>query len=89
MRLVDVEADDQQGVCLLNGSCGPDELIGRGSGDWLDHRPDAGSYGENLLVEGQYVYAYGETREPVANNLPTTRHYVARAPVDGVLDASA
>ena len=51
--------------------------------------PISPSYGENLLVEGQHVYVYGQTREPVPNNFPTPRHYVARAPLGGVLDASA
>ena len=51
--------------------------------------PISPTYGEDLLVQGQYVYAYGETREPVANNFPTPRHYVARAPVGDVLDTSA
>jgi hypothetical protein len=51
--------------------------------------PASPTYGEDLLVEGGYVYAYGETREPVANYFPTSRHYAARVPVGGVLDASA
>ena len=51
--------------------------------------PALPTYGEDLLVEGQYVYAYGTTRQPLANNFPTPRHYVARAPLGSVLDASA
>src|SRR5262249_16791156 len=51
--------------------------------------PASPTYGENLVADGQYVYAYGQTHETVANTVPIARHYVARAPLAGVLDPSA
>jgi hypothetical protein len=51
--------------------------------------PASPTYGENLIVEGQYVYAYGQRGEPVTNGFPVPRHYVARAPLGGVLDPAA
>ena len=51
----------------------------------LPHSP---TYGETLLVDGNFVYAYGQTREAtgIPNTFPVPKHYVARAQLGSVVD---
>ena len=49
--------------------------------------PTTPSYGETVVVQGEYVYAYGQKRDenPIPDSFPIPTHYVARAKIGSVL----